>query len=42
MNIAQQTSTRARLARLGLLGFAFFFLKGIAWLVAGWAVLQNL
>lgn len=31
-----------RLKRYGAAGFAFFLLKGIAWLVAGAAVLDNL
>lgn len=32
----------ARLKRFGAAGFAFFLLKGIAWLVAGAAVIDNL
>jgi hypothetical protein len=31
-----------RLKRFGAAGFAFFLLKGIAWLVAGAAVIDNL
>lgn len=35
-------SAVVRLKRFGVAGFAFFLLKGIAWLVAGAAVLDNL
>jgi len=31
-----------RLKRFGAAGFAFFLLKGIAWLVAGAAVVDNI
>jgi hypothetical protein len=35
-------STIIRLKRFGAAGFAFFLIKGIAWLVAGAAVVNNI
>jgi len=32
---------RDRIARLGVLTVAFFFIKGMAWLVAGWFLVRG-
>ena len=32
----------ARMKRFGAAGFAFFLVKGIAWLVAGAAIVDNI
>lgn len=38
----RSNQTIIRLKRFGAASFAFFLLKGIAWLVAGAAVIDNL
>ncbi|MDH4106775.1 MAG: hypothetical protein OEW35_00515 [Gammaproteobacteria bacterium] len=41
MNASIQSGLRERVARLGLLAFAFFLVKGMAWLVASWVLVRG-